>query len=89
MFWIQTGGEEEHVLTVEEMPSHSHRVVGQDTWQGGAGIWGSNVGAGSGWTIASSYQEGSLGRLEAAAAGGGGAHNNLPPFFSVGYIIKA
>ena len=84
-----TGGEEAHVLTVEEMPAHSHPVVGPGTWEKGAGVWGSNAGAGSGWTTVSSYQEGALGRLEAAPAGAGQPHNNLPPFYTVGYIIQA
>ena len=84
-----SGGEEAHMLTAEEMPSHSHPVVGDGIWEAGAGVWGSNVGAGSGWTTVSSYQGGALGRLEAAPAGGGRAHNNLPPFYAVGYIIKA
>ena len=85
----RTGGEEAHVLTEEEMPSHSHRVTASGTWQQGAGVWSSNTGSGSGWTVVSSYQEGALGRLEAAPAGEGKAHNNLPPFYTVVYIIKA
>lgn len=84
-----SGGEEAHMLTEEEMPSHSHPLVGPGSWEKGTGIWGSNVGAGGGWTILSSYQSGALGRLEAAPAGGGQPHNNLPPFYVVGYIIKA
>ena len=84
----QTGGEEAHALTEEEMPSHTHQLVGPGPWRDGAGIWSSNVGAGSGWTTVSSYQEGALGRVEAVSAGGGKAHNNLPPFYTVAYIIK-
>lgn len=84
-----SGGEEAHTLTEEEMPTHSHPLTGPGSWQAGAGIWGSNVGAGSGWTIPSSYQEGALGRVEAAPTGGGRAHNNLPPYYTVVYIIKA
>ena len=84
-----SGGEESHVLTEEELPSHSHPVMGPGTWDKGVGVWDSNVGAGSGWTIASSYQSGALAKLEAAPVGGGKAHNNLPPFYTVGYIIKA
>lgn len=83
------GGEEAHTLTEEEMPAHSHPLVGPGSWESGAGVWGSNVGAGSGWTTLSSYQDGALGRLEAAPAGGGKAHNNLPPYYTVIYIIKA
>lgn len=84
-----SGGEESHALTVEEMPAHSHPVVGPGSWEAGAGVWSSNVGAGSGWSILSFYQQGALGRLETNAAGGGRPHNNLPPFYTVGYIIKA
>ena len=83
-----SGGEESHVLTEEEMPSHSHPLVGPGTWEQGVGIWSSNVDAGSGWTTASSYRPGAFGRVEAAPAGAGKAHNNLPPYYVVGYIIK-
>jgi phage tail collar len=87
----QTGGEEMHRLTKAEMPSHSHRVIGQGysgSWQNGVGIWQTDASSGSKWTTASSYESGALGFLEAQAEGGDQPHNNMPPFYSVGYIIK-
>lgn len=87
----QTGGEEMHRLTKAEMPFHSHRVIGQGysgSWQNGVGIWQTDASSGSKWTMASSYESSALGFLEARAEGGDQPHNNMPPFYSVGYIIK-
>lgn len=84
-----SGGEEAHALTEEEMPVHSHPIVVPGSWPQGAGVWSSNVGSGNEWTVLSSYQPDALGKLETAAAGGGREHNNLPPFYTVCYIIKA
>lgn len=88
----QTGGEETHTLTTAEMPFHNHKVIGQgydSSWFGGVGIWRSDAGSGGKWTIAAGSGSGQLGYLDAAAAGGNQPHNNLPPFYAVGYIIKA
>lgn len=68
-----TGGEEEVTLTVAQMPSHHHTVVGYSD----AGNDYSDIGANlsfayysslKGWSGTTSY------------AGGGGAHNNMPPY---------
>ncbi|XP_055354277.1 uncharacterized protein LOC129599933 [Paramacrobiotus metropolitanus] len=73
------GGEEQHTLTVAEMPSHQHdyghMVVypdygGGKHYEAGKHRFENNVGATSG------------------AAGGGLPHNNLPPYFAVQFIIK-
>ena len=88
----QTGGEETHTLTTAEMPFHRHKVIGQSydsSWFGGVGIWRSDAGSGGKWTIAAGSGSGQLGYLDAAAVGGNQPHNNLPPFYAVGYIIKA
>lgn len=88
----QTGGEESHTLTEAEMPAHAHPVIGRGLpgkWEQGVSIYASNLGSGSGWTSVSSYDAKAPGWLEAKSKGGGRPHNNLPPFYSIGYIIKA
>lgn len=88
----QTGGEETHTLTEAEMPAHAHPVIGRGLpgkWENGVGIFATNLGAGSGWTSVSSYDAKAPGWLEAKSKGGGRPHNNLPPYYSISYIIKA
>lgn len=88
----QTGGEEAHTLTEAEMPAHAHPVIGRGLpgkWEQGVSIFATNLGAGSGWTSVSSYDAKAPGWLEAKSKGGGKPHNNLPPYYSISYIIKA
>lgn len=88
----QVGGEEAHTLTEAEMPAHAHPVIGRGLpgkWENGVGIFATNLGAGSGWTSVSSYDAKAPGWLEAKSKGGGKPHNNLPPYYSISYIIKA
>lgn len=68
-----TGGEDKHTLTVDEMPKHTHGSIYTDSsgtknlpWLSGTG---SNL----------AYVEG--------YAGGGKAHNNMPPYLAV-YMWK-
>lgn len=68
-----TGGEQTHVLTTTEMPSHTH-TVGKD---GGGGATGALSNSNTGST---SFNTGS--------AGSDGAHNNMPPFLTMQFIIK-
>lgn len=69
-----TGGEAEHTLTVDEMPSHSHaETIGRD---------GNNYFkpvAGNAIQLSNNTVTGST--------GGGQAHNNMPPYLAV-YVWK-
>ena len=74
-----TGGEATHTLTINEMPSHTHKIYGALS---GQNISASNVGndwrvmLGVGWSVE---------RL--TNTGGGQAHNNMPPYLTV-YMWK-
>ena len=70
------GGEENHTLTVNEIPSHSH--TGTYKMCVNCGI---NGGGSDGW--AEPTNNGTTG-----STGGNGAHNNMPPFTVLKYIMK-
>lgn len=74
----KTGGEKEHTLTIEEMPSHSHSIKKQVDNNSGSQIV---VGSGSSSLF---YQNGN--EATTNNAGGGQAHNNMPPYETVGYM---
>lgn len=73
----QTGGEQTHVLTVTEMPNHSHGALKTNN---ATGDWDNVVASGTG-TYANKNNV--LGYT-----GGGGAHNNMQPYLGINYIIK-
>lgn len=71
----QIGGEQMHLLTIAEMPNHTHSTTVTSVGEAGSGQF-TDGGQGGGAT------------LKTASAGGGSAHNIMPPYYSLSYIIK-
>ena len=79
------GGEETHLLTVGEIPAHTHELIRKTNDDSGA--FDTNNGH-KFESSAATTDRANLGNFSTFSKGGSNSHNNMQPYFVLYYLIK-
>lgn len=82
----ETGGEKEHTLTQNEIPQMNVNMS-QTNWYDRGGL--ESGGAVNRLVVAGGANAGNTSNVIGIVKGGGQAHNNMPPYLTTTFIIKA
>ena len=80
------GGERNHILSVAEMPAHTHGIPAHDAWTDWKNTTNLSVTKNNNYN---GTNPADLGGTDITYATGGGlAHNTVPPYYALAYIMK-
>ena len=77
-----TGGESEHILTIDEMPKHSHKYTSPLQGNDSTGIANGNH------YDKEAFMHPMIDGENTGNTGGSQPHNNMPPYYSLCYIMR-
>jgi microcystin-dependent protein len=82
----QSGGEENHTLTIAEMPAHTHQAQGTGANASSPGAE-NNTWASSTKNPYSTSSNTTLSPASVSMTGGSQPHNNMPPYLTLNFVI--